>query len=355
MKDREKTQTYMPPESRGMTIEQEEQVATVKKILREKTDKGEWDHFTPEFVDTQTPVTNMAELLKNDETTRRIKKESKMSQDHASIRIKTDLPVTVVHIGDTHIGSVFTNMKEVTRKLKVVQDTPNMYAVFMGNMIDNAIPAQFPDNMLNSTMPPDKQVEVMQTIAKEMDAKGKVLAAVESPCHEGWTYNKTGQDVNRLIYGFEGRHFPVLENGGEVDLQVGKEKYKAAFYHQTGPFNSNFNDTHAVKQMHRLNLQMNEDWVAGAHNHVGAVEEVYEGTGRRRRKVTYMRTGSEKGTGDLHDTFIQARGGKTGEPTGQMIHLFPDKHRTMSNVDFDDGVLCHESIYLTEMAKKDKK
>ena len=338
----------IPQENGGSTNESLEAEALSGK-------RSEWQHFTPEFVDTQTANLDTKRLLRQDSDTRQNKRATRLEQDHATVRIPSDLPIGVAFIGDTHIGSVFTNMPEVLRKIQTVKETPNMYAIFMGNIIDNAIPAQFPDNMLSNTMNPDKQVELAQRLIKDLDASHKVIAAVTSPCHEGWSWKKAGQDVNRLIYGYEGRQFPVMENGGELDIKVGKQTYKGALYHQTGPFNSNFNETHAVKQMHRLNLQMDKDFVAGAHNHVGAVEEVFEGTGRSRRKVTYIRTGSEKGTGDLHDPFVQGRSGKTGEPSGQTLELFPDKHDSMAELDFDTGVALHESVYIAGMVKKGKK
>ena len=72
-------------------------------------------------------------------------------------------------------------------------------------------------------------------------------------------------------------------------------------------------------------------------------------------QTAYVRTGTEKGTGELRDKFIVDRSGATGEPTGQVVTLYPDKKRIYAELDFDDGVLAHEAHYLLAMARRDKK
>jgi hypothetical protein len=340
---------YIPPEARGLTIEEEEERQKIKGFDGER---AKWKHFTPEFVGTKVQEVKISDLTKQLNESQRIYQEGRMGQAEGSVRIKTDLPISIAFLGDLHLGSIYTDTDEVMRKIQRVKDTPNMYTIFMSNMIDNAIPSQFPSNMLANGIPPDKQVIMMRSIAMDLNKAGKVLAAITSPCHEGWTYKHTGQDVNALIYGFKERKFPVLENGGLLHLQVGKQQYLGALYHQVGPYESNFNETHALRQLNRLNLKMEADFVAGAHRHVGAAQTVFEGTGEHRKQVAYIRTGTEKGTGKLHDQFSIDRYGSTGEPTGEVLHLWPTDRRIMTNLDFDTGILAQEHFYISEMAKR---
>jgi hypothetical protein len=144
-----------------------------------------------------------------------------------------------------------------------------------------------------------------------------------------------------------------MENGGELEVEVGEQKYKGKLFHQMGPFESNFNKTHANKQLVRLDMREKPDWVAGAHRHIAATENVYEGQGEDRKQTVYLRTGTEKGTGELRDKFVVDKRGSSGEPTGQTIHLFPKDRRILSTLDFDDAMMAHESFYLSEMAKRD--
>jgi hypothetical protein len=341
--------TYIPVEALGLTEETSQEV----KQRTQKT--GEWEHYTPEFVRDKSKEIDVNDFIKQAGIVARNFENSRLSQVEGTIKLKGDLPISIVGMGDLHIGSVSCNLKEVQRKFKEIEDTPNMYCVLMSNLIENAIPSQFPSNMLNANLTPDKQVLVMRNIVESLNAKGKILGAVTSPCHEGWTWKHTGQDINTLIYGFKERNFPVLQNGGKLTIKFDKQKYTGYLYHQVGPFDSNFNKTHALKQLNRLNLRMNADFIFGAHRHVASSEVVYEGTGVDRRLTAYIRTGSEKGTGNIHDDFAVGKLGKTGEPTGSMLHLMGNKFGMMTNTDFDMGVLCHQNLYIGEIIKRENK
>ena len=342
---REKQTHYLPVEALGMTEE------ALEAIEVGTSTKG-WKHFTPDFVDTHQQEFNLDTTMEVIKDRAILYEQSRIEQPEANIVIPTGLPISVVFFGDWHIGSVYTDHKMIMDKIERVKNTPNTYVFFMGNLIDNAIPAQFPDSMLSNAIPPDQQVYMMRQIAMELNAFHKVLGAVTSPCHEGWTWKKAGQDVNAMMFGFKERKFPVLENGGLIHLQVGSTKYEGALYHQVGPFESQFNETHAVRQMNRLNLNMKADFVAAGHKHVGSTQTSYEGSGDQRKLVAYIRTGSEKGTGKLHDIWAVGKYGNTGEPSGQTLELFPDKRMMACETDFDTGMLMHESFYLKAMIKK---
>lgn len=343
---------YMPPEAKGLTEEQEQTGENIGRVLSSKAERAKWQHFTPEFVGTKVQEYNLEELVKQINQAQEIYVEGRVSQPEGRVEIKTSLPIAICHIGDLHLGSIYTNTDEVLRKFKEIKETPNMYCVLMSNLIDNGIPAKFPNNMLTNSIPPDKQVMMMRAIAMDLDKAGKILAAVTSPCHEGWTFAAAGQDVNALIFGFEERKFPVLENGGRLHLKAGKVDYMGAFYHMVGPYESNFNETHALRQLNRLNLLMEADWVAGAHKHFAAAQVVYEGVGEHLKTVAYIRSGTEKGTGKAHDAFTVDRYGTTGEPTGQTVFLWPGERKISAVCDFDTAVMAQECFYLTEMARQ---
>lgn len=342
-------QTFLPDEAMGLSQEEALTLQALRSATSEDSRK-DWEHFTPEFVRTKSQTVDTKTILRQIELGVRAYTEGKIAQLEGWAEIKTELPVSLCFLGDLHFGNVYSNHDEIIRKFALVRDTPNVYGVLMANLIDNGMPGRFPDNMLANIIPPDKQVLMMRKMIEELNSKGKILAAVTSPCHEGWTYRVAGQDINALMFGFPDRKFPILENGGVLHLTLGSQEYYVALYHQVGPFESNFNETHALRQLNRLRHQMRADVMAGAHRHVGAVDETFEGVGLDRRLVVYVRTGSEKGTGEVHDQFIKGRSGDTGEPTGQMVHLYPNQRKLFGTCDFDTGILAHESIYLRQMA-----
>lgn len=332
--------TYLPPEALGLTEE----------MLQESsvTSSSEWEHYTPEFVGTKVQSLDLSATFRQIYSAQKLFQEARISQPEGIIKFKTNLPFEIVFIGDVHLGSIYTDHRAFMATIDRIRKTPNAYIALMSNLIDNGIPSQFPDTMLSNAIPPDKQVVAMRKIVQELDQEGKIIAAVTSPCHEGWTYKKTGQDINALMFGFEGRHFPVLENGGLVHLRCNKVNYTIALYHQVGPYESNFNETHALRQLNRLDLQMKADVVAGGHKHNATAQLVYEGRGKDRKIVAYIRTGTFKGTGVINDQWSIGRYGSTGEPSGESVILWPNQRRMEAHLDFETGILAQECHYLRE-------
>jgi len=181
--------TYIPVEATGMTEEMAQEVELNRSC---KSGKKDWDHFTPEFVGVHAQDVSVGDLLRQAQEVRVNYEKGRLEQNDGIVKFSKDAPISIAFLGDLHFGSVFAENDEIVRKFNEVRDTPNMYCVFMSNLIDNAIPSQFPSNMLNNSLNPDKQVLGMRKMIEELNTKGKVLGAVTSPCHEGWTWKHTG-------------------------------------------------------------------------------------------------------------------------------------------------------------------
>lgn len=283
--------------------------------------EGDWSHFTPAFLDTKTQDLDTLQILRTIQEGQKVARAEKISQPEAKVKIDTALPASVFFIGDIHLGSTFTNTKLWEAHRQAILDTDGAYVVFLHNLVDNAI--KFEGGHLDNVIHPVEQFKLMQAEIKQLDKAGKVLAVIDSDCHEGWSYVKTGIPASNLLYGYQGRNFPVLENGGLLNLQVGKEKYDIGLWHKAGPFNSQFNPEHALRQNRRMSGRLT-DVEAGAHNHVSAVSEDWEGYKERGKKVVYVRCGTYKGVWlkdktPLHDRFVVDRRGISGEPPGNSV------------------------------------
>lgn len=327
-------------------------VEAYNEYMARLADKAEWEHFTPEFVGTKTQSVDVSRLNRQLTEAQDTFIEGRLAQKEGRVKFNTELPVTTFFVGDIHYGSIYTDHEKFEQDMAEISATPNAYIIFMSNLIDNAIPSQFPSNMLHNAIPPDKQVVAMRKVIQSLDEQGKVLGAVTSDCHEGWTAKHTGQDINALMYGYEGRNFPVLENGGRLHLEFPGADYNVGLYHKIGPFRSNFNYTHGLKQMNRLSQNGECDVIAGAHYHVGSTEEVYEGTGDHLRMNVYVQSGSYKGTGRIHDQWVVDKYGRSGQPGAQGVTFWANERRMMGNTNFETAIMAHESIFLREMAKK---
>jgi len=198
--------TWMPPEALGLTEEQVEEVGKMK----EAEQSGGWEHITPKFVGIKSQSLDVGRVMREIKLAQANFQEARISQPEARVKINTDLPISIFFVGDVHYGSIYTDHDYFRKIMREIGEMPNAYVAFMSNLIDNGIPSKYPDSMLANAIPPDKQVVVMRKMVQELNEKGRVLGAVTSPCHEGWTYQKCGQEINALIFGFKERKFPVL-------------------------------------------------------------------------------------------------------------------------------------------------
>src|SRR3990167_7657240 len=129
---------YLSPEARGLTEEEDQVKNLIKGNLETRSD---WKHFTPKFVDTKIARVDIQSLTDQINKGARIYKEGAIEQSEAEVKIDTKYMASIIHFGDFHLGSIYTNTNEVLRKIKEVKEKPNAYVVLMANLIDNAIPA----------------------------------------------------------------------------------------------------------------------------------------------------------------------------------------------------------------------
>lgn len=191
----------------------------------------------------------------------------------------------------------------------------------------------------------------MRSLTRKLDEAGKMLGAIVSPCHEGWTYKRTGQDVNRLLYGYEGRKFPVLDNGGAITVSLGGSiEYVFALYHQVGGgFNSNLNKNNSTQRMRQLQRN-NADVVAAAHNHVSEAMQNFADRREDRRPICYLRTGCYK----LDDHWAKGKGYVGGEPGGQSVMLYAAEKRMVPFLEIETALEHHKALMLVDRALRSR-
>ena len=306
-------------------------------------------HTPPEFTDVRRPVLTWEDGLEVAKDRKKLWEEKRIYTESAHVVIPTPLPATIFTISDVHFGSIYSDMDKFQEDITMIEDTPNAYMIFLSNLIDNGNPSQFSDSMLVNALTPHDQAKAMNDLIKRLDGKGKILGAVKSPCHEGWTWKKMGIDINELL--FADTQFPTLDNGGMLEVELGDVVYNIGMFHQFGPWNSNLNKSHAPQQLQRLLLQGQADVVAVAHSHTGEVLHTYYGKGTKRTSPVYIRSGSYKGNvsgvvGGSPDMWITDRAGVDGEPGGESVMLFPHKKEMAPHLKPEVAIEFQKSLYL---------
>ncbi len=273
--------------------------------------------------------------------------EGAVEQEDAVVEIKTDYPALVIPTGDWHYPNILCDIDRLQADLKAVEERPNAFLILMSNLVDSPQPQHYDSVVLNA-LSPEEQMRSVADLIKRLDAKHKILAAVDSPCHDGVSWRKLGIDAFSIL--FDKVSFPIMRNGSILTIKFPHSEFKGALFHQFGPFNSNFNKSHGMQQMQRLLLRGQADFICGAHHHIGEALKTWYGEGVLRKPVVYVRTGSYKGAEDpdKRDLWFQARTGRTGEPGGQSIIFYPKEGKMSTELEFDLSLKIHEGVVLRQ-------
>lgn len=91
----------------------------------------------------------------------------------------------IVFSSDWHIGSFWTQLLTIRREAEIINQTPGMYCIFLGDMTDNAIPSGPHPALINEqNMPPSMQRATGERIARLLASKMKLMIP---GCHDIWS------------------------------------------------------------------------------------------------------------------------------------------------------------------------
>ena len=142
-----------------------------------------------------------------------------------------DLPATheeviIVPIGDVHYGSDLFSARHFNRELQIIADTPNMYVILVGDLLECVTKSSVGD-VYSQVGSPQKQRDWM--INKLMPIKDKIIGMVTGN-HEGRIYREVGFDISKDIA--EALGVPYREEGIllKVSFGSGNERHEEKPY-----------------------------------------------------------------------------------------------------------------------------
>ena len=213
----------------------------IRKYMR-KWKKEEYDSASKKAQQGNSEFgKNLWEFCKAESATRA---DITLTNPHV-VSVDAKSPIGVAFIADQHLGSYYVDYDKAEADAKLVADTPNMYAIFGGDSIDNFIKLAISSAMLESTAPPAEQLKLLEYYLSMF--KGKILAMV-SGNHELWMKEMTSFDIYKHILKVVPTYEPFA---AKIDLYVGLIEYKIMIRHKYR-FNSSFNLTHTVKRMYDM-------------------------------------------------------------------------------------------------------
>lgn len=131
--------------------------------------------------------------------------------------------ITVVPISDVHLGSQECMEQEFIKFIQTVKDTPNVYLILGGDLIDNGTRSGV-SNIFRATMPPSQQKKEMANILR--DVSDRILCFVPGN-HE----RRSGKDADDdPVYDIAAKldlEHLYRENIAFVKIQLGKKTWSS--------------------------------------------------------------------------------------------------------------------------------
>ena len=251
-----------------------------------------------------------------DEVWRKAEEDSQQriekARNHArfSVQLPSDRVSAISFASDQHIApGTPVDFKRMREDAELIAETDDLYAILGGDGVDNHV-KHISAIIAARSQPSDQYVLYEHYLQILLDS----LICVTSGNHDLWSNQYAGIDVVSAICKKKKLAYAPYE--ARVDVGCGSQKYKVAVRHQY-KFNSQMNQTHAVKQWLRLGEDV-FDIGCICHHHEAAIEQ----TMHYNKIVWCCRPGAYQ----ITSAYSQQYGFNASVPTCPTFLVFPDRH-----------------------------
>jgi len=138
-----------------------------------------------------------------------------------------ELPIAVTFMTDVHFGAKGVDYELLNTHVKTIMETPNMFVLMGGDIIDAFNPTKHPSGISGDAIPVDEQLEAMMDLLTTFDRKGK-LGAFQSGNHDNWS-DVAGYRFERFLRELQA---PVFSGAGNINTIVnGAQAYRIYWSH----------------------------------------------------------------------------------------------------------------------------
>lgn len=315
-RNKESVGAHLRDEYGGWTkLFHEGRVATVRPVAEYRAPDGPTlaEVFAPEASADEPEDAFLSRML--GAATASIEKAT--AQRHARIKIASKVPVALSISSDWHVSPHGTDLRGLMAYAQYVADTPHLYALGVGDLLDNPIKhkggnvGQIADDL-----------RLLDILVGRF--KGKLLGTT-SGNHDDWSKVLAGTDHLAQLAKRHKIHYAPDELLWEVqivdpdDADHVTASYFLATRHQWRR-NSNLNPCHACWtwwQEEGLNWPVHPDVLAIGHNHIAAVESRQFA----QRDVWALRMGAWQ----IDSSYARAKGFARYRPTAPTVVLPPTR------------------------------
>ncbi len=206
-------------------------------------------------------------------------------QKEANIKIKTKSKyIALTILSDFHLENVNTDLRQLRKDIEIIKNTPDFFAGFNGDLIDNFLSGPHKEGAAEATLPP----KLSRMLAGKLfdSLKDKILYLVIG-CHDDWDKTFSSYDLPQHIA--RKLLVPYLGHGGDINLKVNNVEYFIHSRHKYRGSSGLVNGTGCCKKI-LTEIDPKFDIVAVSHNHFSEIKlEHFLGKLR-----CFIRTGSYK-------------------------------------------------------------
>lgn len=255
--------------ARRMSVKEGLNFNTVKKNIIYKYAEISSCWNMPEiFSDKVQPDLTYEEIIAHVKNLQKITNKSKKSQDFAKWNIKSDDDIYVIFLGDTHIGSMGSDIEAFERITNEILTIPNLFVVLLGDLTEMAINMRSVLEVTSQTLSPKMQHLFLDMWLDKI--KHKVICAT-------WDNHNVMREEKVLGFSPTADALSkrvIYHNGiGEIDINVNDINYRLGLSHMFRG-NSIYNPNHAQGRYVR-NENCNLDIIAQGDKHVPSFQNLY--------------------------------------------------------------------------------
>jgi len=183
-------------------------------------------------------------------------------------------PIALSFVGDLHLGSSGTDYERAFREAKVIANTPRMYAILCGDLLDNFIVPKLMAARMNSSIGIQEEWSLVKKYLRVIAPK--LLVSVRGN-HEAWTWTLGGVDYFADVLAQIAPSALYDSYDALVDIVVGDWHYPLRARHHWRSC-SQYNVTHGIEQAARFDGNFLIG--VGAHTHAAGVIRGFNARGQ---------------------------------------------------------------------------
>lgn len=198
--------------------------------------------------------------------------ELRRRKDKQSISFEAG-PICLVFLADVHAGGMGVNYEKLVSEVEVISQTPGMYAVIVGDLVDQFVLGTLRNKQFNSRISIEEEWVIVRHILEFLAPK--ILVSVAGN-HDNWSSYLIGVDYFKAILESVQPNALYDMHDCKFTINVGKSSWQVRARHKWLG-RSQWNITHGIEKAAKFDQDF--DIGVGGHTHESGVIRMFNNSG----------------------------------------------------------------------------